>query len=290
LTLGRHAAYSRQLDQPNAARGRTGRRPTSEEAPLPTDPREQGQVTQSVTNGVATIEFGHPKSNSLPGPLLARLAETISAVAGDPATRVIVLQSEGTGPFCAGASFDELRAVTDPESGRRFFSGFARVILAMVRAPQFVVARVQGKAAGGGVGLVAASDYAIATRAASVKLSELAVGIGPFVVGPAIEWKIGRGPYAAMAVDAEWRTADWAYQRGLYAELCDQAEALDQAVVSRARWLSERNGAAIRELKRVFWAGTGHWEELLLERAGTSGSLVLTPAAQREIARASRRE
>lgn len=244
------------------------------------NPMEQGGVSLSRADGVATVRFGHPKGNSLPGAVLARLAETIAEAGADPAVRAIVLASEGTGPFCAGASFDELRAVTDPEQGRRFFSGFARVILAMIRAPQFVLARVHGKAAGGGVGLIAASDYAIATRGASLKLSELAVGIGPFVVGPAIERKIGLGPYAAMSVDADWRSADWGLQHGLYAELADNPHSLDEAVAARARWVAGANPEAVRELKRVFWSGTEHWEELLSERAGISGRLVLTPPAQ----------
>lgn len=253
------------------------------------DPTVQGQVSLTVADGVATVRFGHPKSNSLPGALLARLAETIGDAGANPAVRVIVLASEGTGAFCAGASFDELRAVADPEQGRRFFSGFARVILAMIRAPQFVVTRVHGKAAGGGVGLVAASDYAIASRGASLKLSELAVGIGPFVVGPPIERKIGLGAYAAMAVDADWRSADWGFQHGLYAELADNPHSLDEALAARVRWLAAANPDAMRELKRVFWAGTEHWEELLQERAATSGRLVLTPAARAAIASAGSR-
>lgn len=235
------------------------------------------------------MTFGHPKGNSLPGAVLAALAEAITAVAGNLSTRVIVLASGGTGPFCAGASFDELRAVADADSGQRFFSGFARVILAMVRAPQPVIARVQGKAAGGGVGLIAASDYAIGTRAAAVRLSELAVGIGPFVVGPPIERRIGAGPYAAMSLDADWRSADWAEQFGLYARLCENDMELDQAVSNRARAIAAANPAAVREIKRVCWTGTEHWETLLLERAGISGSLVLSEAAQQAIAAASRR-
>jgi methylglutaconyl-CoA hydratase len=245
-----------------------------------------GNVTRDSREGVTTVTFGHPKSNSLPGALLDRLAQAIAAAGHDPATRVIVLASEGTGPFCGGASFDELKAVSDPESGRRLFSGFARVILAMIRAPQFVVARVQGKAAGGGVGLIAASDYAIATRAAAVKLSELAVGIGPFVVGPAIERKVGLGGYAAMAVDADWRPAEWAAQHGLYAEVCDNVPALDQALAARASWLAARNPEAMRALKQVFWSGTDTWDQLLAERAATSGRLVLGAAAQEAIRRA----
>jgi len=253
------------------------------------DPIHDGQVTSATVDGVATISFGHPKSNSLPGALLATLAEAITAAGRDPAVRVIVLRSEGTGPFCAGASFDELRAITDAASGQRFFSGFSRVILAMIRAPKFVLARVHGKAAGGGVGLIAAADWSIATSGASVKLSELAVGIGPFVVGPVIEKKIGLGGYAAMSVDADWRSADWAANHGLYAEVRQSVGDLDEALERRARWLADCNPAAMALLKQVFWTGTESWEDLLATRAAMSGSLVLTEAARAAIAKAQAR-
>lgn len=256
---------------------------------MSSDPTQQGDVTLSLTDGVATVTFGHPKSNSLPGAILGRLADQITAAGADPATRVIVLQSGGNGPFCAGASFDELLAVKDPSGGQRFFSGFAKVILAMIRAPQFVVARVHGKAAGGGVGLIAAADYALATEGAAVKLSELAVGIGPFVVGPVIERKIGPGAFSAMSVDADWRSARWGAEHGLFAEVLEGVEALDARLTSRVATLAAANPEAVRDLKRVFWEGTGHWDALLQERAAVSGRLVLGKAAQEAIARAGRR-
>lgn len=250
------------------------------------DPIHDGQVTVATTNGVATITFGHPKSNSLPGALLGKLAATIRAAGADPAARVIVLRSEGDGPFCAGASFDELRAIGGPEEGQKFFSGFAGVILAMIRAPKFVLVRVHGKAAGGGVGVIAAADWAIATAAASVKLSELAVGIGPFVVGPVIEKKIGLGAYAAMSVDADWRSAEWAANHALYAEVAPTVERMDEALAKRAAWLAGCNPAAMAQLKKVFWEGTEGWDQLLAARAAMSGSLVLTDAAKAAIAKA----
>jgi enoyl-CoA hydratase/carnithine racemase len=240
-------------------------------------------VTSTHRDGVTTIEFGHPKSNSLPSRILDQLADAITAAGRDERCRVIVLRGEGTRAFCAGASFDELRAVADPAAGQRFFSGFARVILAMIRAPQFVVARVHGKAAGGGVGLIAAADYAIATSGAAVKLSELAVGIGPFVVGPVIERKVGLGAFAALSVDADWRSAGWAAEQGLYAVVTEDVAQLDRAVAGRAAWLAAANAEAMRELKRVFWQGTEAWDALLAERAAISGRLVLTPAARAAI-------
>ncbi len=229
-----------------------------------------------VQDGIATIRFGHPKSNSLPGALLERLAGSVRQAGEDPAARVIVLQSEGTGPFCAGASFDEFRAIGDEEAGRRFFSGFAGVILAMIRAPKFVVTRVQGKTAGGGVGLIAASDYALASPAAQVKLSEIAVGIGPFVVGPVIEKKIGLAAFSALAVEGDWRSAAWAERHGLFAEVLADAGELDRRTGELAARLAGYNPDAVRRLKEVFWAGTDHWPELLAARAAISGTLVLS--------------
>lgn len=242
---------------------------------------EAGRVHAEVKEGVGMVRFGHPKGNSLPAALLTGLAEAIETMGRDPAARVIVLTSEGSGPFCGGASFEEFKAVKDAASGAKFFSGFARVIVAMIRAPKFVVTRVQGKTAGGGVGLVAASDYALAVPGAALKLSELAVGIGPFVVGPVIERKIGLAAFSAMAVDAEWRSAEWALQQGLYAEVLESETALDQRVRAFAARQAGYNPDAVRRLKETFWAGTESWDALLAARAEISGALVLSEYTRR---------
>jgi methylglutaconyl-CoA hydratase len=242
---------------------------------------ERGNVSSSVADGIATVSFSHPKSNSLPAEILAQLAECVRAAGANEAARVIVLRSEGAGAFCAGASFDELRAISNESEGTQFFMGFGSLILAMIRAPKFVISRVHGKTVGGGVGIVAASDYAIASRAASVRLSELAVGIGPFVVGPVIERKIGLGGFSALAVDADWRDADWGERRGLFSRLVEDTAALDDAVSSLARTLAQSNPEAMTRLKAAFWAGTERWEELLKTRAAASGKLVLSEFARR---------
>jgi len=239
---------------------------------------DPGHVSVETIDGISTIRFGHPKGNSLPGSLLAHIASTIDAVAADSASRVIVLRSSDLGPFCAGASFDELRAIADAAGGKEFFMGFARVILAMRRCPKIIIARVHGKTVGGGVGIVAAADYAIATSNASVRLSELAVGIGPFVVGPVIERKIGPGPFQALAIDAtNWRDATWAERHGLFAQVVDDSGALDEAVAALAGQLARSNPDAMARLKQIFNEGTDHWATLLPERAAMSGTLVLSP-------------
>ena len=244
---------------------------------------ENGHVSVAVSDGIATVSFAHPKSNSLPGSLLRQLAEEVDAVGNDTEVRVVVLRSEGLGPFCAGASFDELRSIDDAESGQEFFMGFANLILAMRRCPRLILARVHGKAVGGGVGVAAASDYALATAAASIKLSELAVGIGPFVVGPAIERKIGAGAFGALAIDADWRDAAWAERHGLYASVHHSAEEMDLALEALVKRLAASNPEATTRLKRVLWEGTSDWERLLPKRAAMSGTLVLSDFTRRAI-------
>jgi len=244
-----------------------------------------GDVSVQIARGIATIQFGHPKGNSLPGELLRRITAAIDAVATDAAARVVVLRSREPGPFCAGASFDELRQIADTASGTEFFMGFARLILAMRRCPKFIIARVHGKAVGGGIGVAAAADYAIAGPAAAVRLSELAIGIGPFVVGPVIERKIGVGAFQALAIDAvTWRDAAWAERRGLFAQLVADAAALDGAVNALAEQLANSSTEAMGRLKRVFWEGTDDWDVLLAQRAAMSGMLVLSDASRRAIA------
>ena len=234
-------------------------------------------VKSTITEGIGTITFFHPQSNSLPGEILRTLASQIEEMGKNDAAKVIVLQSEGEKAFCAGASFDELISIKDLETGKKFFSGFAGVINAMRKAPKFVIARVQGKAVGGGVGIASAADYTLALSNASVKLSELAVGIGPFVVGPAVERKVGSSAFCQLAINAsEWQTASWAKEKGLYAEIFEDSIQLDEAVHQLAHRLSTSNPEAMMFLKKAAWQGTEHWDTLLIERAEMSGKLVLS--------------
>jgi methylglutaconyl-CoA hydratase len=236
-----------------------------------------GYVRVQVQAQLATVEFHHPQSNSLPGQLLRELADAIRNAGNDPDIRVIVLRSHGEKTFCAGASFHELSAITDMENGRRFFRGFADVINAMRTCPKLIIGRVQGKCAGGGVGLAAAVDHCLALDTAQIRLSELTIGIGPFVIGPAVERKMGLSAFSQLSIDAgNWRDAAWAKKFGLFAEIYPTAEALDQAVMQLADMLISCNPIAMTELKRVLWSGTEDWDRLLDERAGISGSLVLS--------------
>ena len=239
--------------------------------------KDLGSVEYTINHHIATIEFGHPLSNSLPGKILGKLAETISELGNNDEVRVIVLKSLGEKAFCAGASFDELISIKDFETGKQFFSGFAKVINACRTCPKFIIGRVQGKSVGGGVGVASAVDYCLATKHAEVKLSELAVGIGPFVVGPAVERKIGLSAMSELAINAtEWRSAKWAKHKGLYSEIFDSIEELDTEVEKLANKLAQSNPEAMSMLKKVFWEGTDHWDQLLSERAGMSGKLVLS--------------
>lgn len=238
---------------------------------------QNGYVQTDLDHGIATIEFFHPASNSLPAKILTDLAKAIDKAGQDERVKVIVLRSAGTGAFCAGASFDELVAIGNEKEGLAFFSGFAHVINAIRKAHKFVIGRVQGKAVGGGVGLASACDYTLATEGAAIKLSELAIGIGPFVVGPAVERKLGTSCFAQLAIDAtEWRSAEWAKKHGLYAEMYKTTEELDDAVNRLADKLAHSNPEAMALLKKSFWQGTDHWDKLLPERAAMSGKLVLS--------------
>jgi methylglutaconyl-CoA hydratase len=249
------------------------------------DKTQQGSVTTEFQNGVATITFYHPSHNSLPGLLLAKLAAAITEAGQNQVVKVLLLRSEGERTFCAGASFDELAAIENEEAGHRFFMGFANVINACRKCPKLIVGRVQGKAVGGGVGVASAVDYCFATKFANVKLSELAVGIGPFVVGPAVERKIGTSAMSQLAIDAtEWRSAQWAKDKGLYAEIYDDAEAMDEAIAILLQKLVKSNPEAMAMLKKIFWEGTEHWDQLLSERAGMSGKLVLSDFTRNAIA------
>lgn len=245
-----------------------------------------GHVVSETHKGITTIEFFHPQSNSLPRRLLEDLANEIHAAGSDDDTRVIVLRSAGEKAFCAGASFGELSTIENERKGFEFFRGFADVINALRLIPKLVIGPIQGKCIGGGVGLAAAVDYAIAVDTAEVRLSELSIGIGPFVIGPAVERKIGLSAFSHLAIDANmWRSADWARRKGLYAELHDTIEGMDESVSRLASQLAHTSPKAMAELKKVFWKGTEHWDELLYQRAEISGRLVVGDATKAAIAK-----
>lgn len=245
-----------------------------------------GYVNVETHKGITTIEFFHPQSNSLPHRILVDLATEIHDAGADNETKVIILRSAGEKAFCAGASFDELTKIENEKRGFEFFSGFANVINAMRRCPKFIIGRIHGKCVGGGVGLVAAVDYAIATEGAEIKLSELAVGIGPFVVGPAVQRKIGLSSFSQLAIDATmWRNADWARRKGLYSELHSSVENMDESIRRLSNQLAHSSPEAMAEMKKIFWQGTEDWDDLLCKRAEISGRLVLSHFTKEAIAK-----
>lgn len=237
----------------------------------------EAYVKQDIKENIATIEFFHPEQNSLPGTILAQLAQTITDAGNNPSVQVIVLKSGGDRTFCAGASFKELITINDAATGKVFFSGFANVINAMRKCPKFIIGRIQGKTVGGGVGIAAATDYCMATKFAAIKLSELNVGIGPFVVSPAIERKMGVSATSQIAIDANnFYEAEWARSKGLFAEVFESIEEMDAKIETFAKNLCTYNPEAMREMKQIFWKGTDDWDNLLAERAAISGRLVLS--------------
>ena len=244
----------------------------------------EGTISSETHGSVTTITFSHPQSNSMPGEQLEKLAQEIHFAGTHAETKVIVIRSTGDRAFCSGASFDELMQISNATEGEKFFSGFANVINNMRNCPKLIIARIQGKCVGGGVGIAAAADYAIAVEGADIKLSELAVGIGPFVVGPAVERKIGTAAFSALAIDATmWRNSDWAKKKGLFAEVHENIENMDESVKRLANTLAHSSPDAMDEMKKMFWKGTEHWDKLLHERALISGRLILSSYSKEAI-------
>lgn len=237
----------------------------------------EAYVKSTIENGIGTIEFFHPQSNSMPSSQLKNLVEEINNLGKNDNAKVIILKSAGEKAFCAGASFDELISIKDFETGKTFFSGFANVINAMRKSPKLIIARIHGKAVGGGVGIACAADYTFATESASVKLSELAVGIGPFVIGPVVERKIGTSSFAQLAINAtEFYSAEWAREKNMFQDVYETPEEMDAEINLLAEKLAKSNPDAMTKLKEVFWKGTDDWDQLLTERAAVSGQLVLS--------------
>jgi methylglutaconyl-CoA hydratase len=244
----------------------------------------EGYVKSETHKGVTTIEFFHPKSNSLPGKLLEDLTKKIQFVTNHEETKVIILKSAGNASFCAGASFEELITIKSEAEGLKFFSGFANLINAMRKCPKFIIARIQGKCVGGGIGVAAAADYCIALSTAEIRLSELALGIGPLVIGPAVERKIGNAAFSALAIDASlWRNADWAKRKNLFAEVHETVETMDESIFRLTNHLAQSNPDAMAEIKKMLWQGTDDWDKLLKERAAISGRLALSDFAKNAI-------
>ncbi|QOD59991.1 enoyl-CoA hydratase/isomerase family protein [Polaribacter haliotis] len=242
-----------------------------------TTDRKNGSLYTNINNKIATIEFGHPASNSFPSELLDRLTKELIAVGNNGDVSVIILKSEGEKAFCAGASFDELVAISNLEEGKQFFSGFANVINAMRTCGKLIIGRIQGKTVGGGVGLASACDYVLVTENASIKLSEFTIGIGPFVIEPAVTRKIGVSGTAELTLDASnWKNAYWAKEKGLYAKVFETIKELDEEVEILSEKLASYNPKALAEMKKALWRGTENWNNLLAERAAVSGELVLS--------------
>ncbi|KGL61573.1 methylglutaconyl-CoA hydratase [Polaribacter sp. Hel1_33_78] len=255
-----------------------------------TTTRQNGSLYTSLQNNIATIEFGHPASNSFPSELLNRLTKELNSISENDAISVVILKSEGEKAFCAGASFDELVAISNLQEGEKFFTGFANVINAMRTCGKIIIGRVQGKTVGGGVGLASACDYVLATENAAIKLSELTIGIGPFVIEPVVKRKIGLAALSELTLDAtNWKTAYWAKEKGLYAKVFETVKELDEEVEILASKLASYNPSALGEMKKVLWGNTQNWNELLAERALVSGKLVLSDFTKKALSKFSKK-
>ena len=242
-----------------------------------------GFVTSEIKNNISEITFGTPKSNSLPGEILELLAKTILESGEDQNVKAILLKSEGEKAFCAGASFDELLEIEELEKSKIFFGGFAKVLNAIRSCGKLVIARVQGKTTGGGVGIACAADYCFATKDAAMALTELNLGIGPFVIGPYVERKLGKSAYAAMSIDADFRSADWCEKHDVYHSVSENIQMMDEEIDKFLEKLSTRSSDALALIKKVSWEGTEHFEQLMPERILMSASLILEDSAKENI-------
>lgn len=240
-------------------------------------------VTTIVENHIAKITFGTPKSNSLPGEILEKLASTLLEEGAKNEVKAILLQSAGEKAFCAGASFDELLEINDLETSKIFFGGFAKVLNSMRNCKKIVVVRVQGKTTGGGVGIACGADYCFATQEAALALTEINLGIGPFVIGPYVERKIGKSQFTAMAIDAEFRSALWAKEHSIYHSVSESIEEMDLQLSDFLNKLSTRSDEALSLIKKVSWEGTEHFDQLSPERIVMSASLILEKSAKERI-------
>ena len=247
-------------------------------------PRQHGRLDTTIRNNIATITFGHPASTSFPSELLERLTNELISVGKNPSIAVIILTSQGEKAFCAGASFDELVAISNFEEGTQFFLGFANVINAMRTCGKLIIGRIQGKTVGGGVGLAAACDYVLATKNAEIKLSEFTIGIGPFVIEPAVKRKIGISGVAELTIDATgWKSSNWAKEKGLYAKVFETTKEMDDALESLSLKLASYNSKALSQMKKILWEGTENWTDLLAERAAISGELVVSEFTKKSL-------
>lgn len=242
-----------------------------------------GFVTQELKNNISEITFGTPKSNSLPGEILEKLAQTILESGKDENVKAILLKSEGEKAFCAGASFDELLEIEELEKSKIFFGGFAKVLNAMRNCGKLVVVRVQGKTTGGGVGIACAADYCFATKDSAMALTELNLGIGPFVIGPYVERKIGKSAYGAMSIDADFRSANWCEKHDVYHSVSENIQEMDEKIAAFMNKLSERSADALALIKKVSWEGSEHFDQLMPERILMSASLILEDSAKKNI-------
>ncbi len=241
----------------------------------------EAYVKNYCEGNIGFLEFGNPAGNSLPSPLLKAFKAGLIALEKDSNVRVIVIQSFGDRAFCGGASLAEMKTLQTLEEATAFFMGIADLINTLRSLSKFVIGRVHGKVVGGGVGLVAACDYVLANRTAQIKLSELSIGIGPYVIEPVVSRKIGGTAFAQLSLDAhQWKSATWAEDKGLYNALFETQVELDLAVKTNAERFASYPEKAVKTLRKLHWKETEHWDKLLPKNAAITGELALQEATQ----------
>jgi methylglutaconyl-CoA hydratase len=242
------------------------------------NPQNTGFINYNIKDSVLHLEFGHPLGNSLPSNLLSGLKNSITTASTDDSIKVILLKSSGNS-FCGGASFNELVKIDNLEDATEFFMGFANLMLAIKECPKPVVAKVHGKSVGGGLGIIAASDWAIGTEKSSIRLSEISIGIGPFTIGPVLVRKIGVGNFQRLSLSADWIDSNWGLNSGLFQEICN-SDALETVTESRIEHFKKLDPISFAENKKLMWSFSDITEDSLRVKASNVSKLLLNQNTQ----------
>jgi len=198
--------------------------------------RQQYIRLERDERGVVTLTLDRPeRHNALCAPLVEALAASLERLASDEGVRAVVLTGEGRS-FCAGADIGEMRAAADatPEDNERDARRLASLLQRLDRFPRPTLARVQGNAFGGALGLIAACDIAVAADTAVFSLSEVRLGIAPAMISPYVLRAIGLRQARRLCLTGERFGAAAAARIGLLHEAVagEQLDATVDGIVS----------------------------------------------------------
>jgi len=215
-------------------------------------------ITETDSRGVATVTLNNAdKHNAFDDQLIAQISATFDALEADLGVRIVILQAAGRS-FSAGADLAWMRRMADYsyEENQRDATSMAAMFRRINTLSKPTIARVQGAAFGGGVGLAAVCDLVLATPAASFCLSEVKLGLIPAVISPFVVAAIGPRAARRYCMTAERFSAATALELGLVSELCEEAE-LDNRIHAMVEKLLINGPAAMAASKQLVADVTG---------------------------------